>query len=97
MKTDINMFLLNIEHLLRDIRGSRYLHLKKGVLFCGSPGKNRDIYIVKFMAYHLKLIQRHLYLFSTLLEVLMASKSLCVTGGFEFILKRWPEFPPFWK
>ena len=56
--------------------------------------ESSDLYIVKFMAYHLKLIQQHLYLFSTLLEELMASKSLCVTGGFEFILKRGPEFPP---
>ena len=29
MKTDINTFLSNIEHFLSDIRGSRYLHLKK--------------------------------------------------------------------
>ena len=37
MKTDINMFLLNIEHFLRDIRGSRYLHLKKVYCFVGHP------------------------------------------------------------
>ena len=37
LKTDINMFLLNIEHLLSDIRGSRYLHLKKVYLFVGHP------------------------------------------------------------
>ena len=37
MKTDIDMFLLNIEQFLRDIRGSRYLHLKKVYCFVGHP------------------------------------------------------------
>ena len=37
MKTDINMLLLNIEHFLSDIRGSRYVHLKKVYLFVGHP------------------------------------------------------------
>ena len=31
------MFLLNIERLLSDIRGSRHLHLKKVYLFVGHP------------------------------------------------------------
>ena len=37
MKTDIDMFLLNIEQFLRDIRGSRYLHLEKVYFFVGRP------------------------------------------------------------
>ena len=37
MKTDVNMFLFNIEHLLSDIRRSRYLHLKKVYFFVGHP------------------------------------------------------------
>ena len=37
MKTDIDMFFLNIEHFLSDIRGSRYLHLKKVYFFVGHP------------------------------------------------------------
>ena len=37
MKTDMNMFILSIEQFFSYIRGPRYLPLKKGVLFCGSP------------------------------------------------------------
>ena len=37
MKTDINRFLLNIEHVLSDIRGSRYLDVRKVYLFVGHP------------------------------------------------------------
>ena len=37
MKTDIDMFVFNIELFLSDVRGPRYLHLKKGVLFVGHP------------------------------------------------------------
>ena len=37
MKTEVDMFLLSIDHLLSDIKGPRYLH-KKGGLFCWSPG-----------------------------------------------------------
>ena len=37
MKTDINMFLLNIEHNLSDIRGSSYLNLEMVYFFVGHP------------------------------------------------------------
>ena len=37
MKTNIDMFLFNIEPLLSDIRGPRYLHLKKVYFFVGHP------------------------------------------------------------
>ena len=37
MKTDKNMFLLNIEHVLSEIRGSRYLDVQKVYLFVGHP------------------------------------------------------------
>ena len=37
MKTDINMFLFNIEHFWSDIRGPKYLHLKKVYFFVGHP------------------------------------------------------------
>ena len=37
MKTDINMFIFNIEHFLSDIRGPRYLHLKKVYFSVGHP------------------------------------------------------------
>ena len=37
MKTNINMFLFDIEHFLSDIRGPRYLHLKKVYFFVGHP------------------------------------------------------------
>ena len=40
MKTDINMFVLNIEHFFSDIRGSRHLHLKKVYFFVGHPVHN---------------------------------------------------------
>ena len=39
MNTEKILFLVSIEIFLSDIRGPRYLHLKKGVLFCGSPGR----------------------------------------------------------
>ena len=35
MKTDINMYLMNIEIFLSDIRGSRYLHIEKVYFFVG--------------------------------------------------------------
>ena len=37
MRTDTNMFIFNIEHILSDIRGPRYLHLKKVYFFVGHP------------------------------------------------------------
>ena len=37
MKAGIHMFLLNIEHFLSDILGSRYLRLKKVYFFVGHP------------------------------------------------------------
>ena len=37
MKTNINMFLFDIEHFLSDIRGPRYLHLKKVYFYVGHP------------------------------------------------------------
>ena len=37
IKTDINMFILNIENFFRDFRGSRYLHLNKVYFFVGHP------------------------------------------------------------
>ena len=37
IKTDIDMFIYNIEHFLRDIRAPRYLHLKKLYFFAGHP------------------------------------------------------------
>ena len=40
MKTDMNMFLLNIEHFLGDIRGSGYLPIKKVYFFVGHPVQN---------------------------------------------------------
>jgi len=37
MKTNINMFLFDMEYFLSDIRGPRYLHLKKVYFFVGHP------------------------------------------------------------
>ena len=37
MKTNINMFLFDIEHFFSDIRGPGYLHLKKVYFFVGHP------------------------------------------------------------
>ena len=37
MKTNINMFLFDMEHFLSDIMGSRYLHIKKVYFFVGHP------------------------------------------------------------
>ena len=37
MKTNINMFLFDIEHFFSDIRGPGYLHLKKVHFFVGHP------------------------------------------------------------
>ena len=37
MKTDINMLISNIEHFLSDIRGPRYLYLKKLYFSVGHP------------------------------------------------------------
>ena len=34
-----NMFLFDIEHFLSDVRGLRYLHLKKVYFFVGHPVK----------------------------------------------------------
>ena len=39
MKTDLNMFVFDIEIFLSDIRGPKMITSKKGVLFCGSPGR----------------------------------------------------------
>ena len=41
MKTEIHKFLLGIEHIHSDIRGPKYLPLKKVYFFCGSPGRFR--------------------------------------------------------
>ena len=35
MKTDINMFIFNTKFVLSDIRGPRYLNLKKVYFFVG--------------------------------------------------------------
>ena len=37
IKTNINMFLFDIEHFLSAISGPRYLHLKKVYFFVGHP------------------------------------------------------------
>ena len=37
LKAEINMFLLSLERFLSDIRGPRYLHLKKVYFFVGHP------------------------------------------------------------
>ena len=42
MKTEINMFLLSIEHLLSGIRGPRYSPLKKVYVFVGHPVSERS-------------------------------------------------------
>ena len=35
MKADMNTFIFNIEHFLSNIRGPRYLHLRKVYFFVG--------------------------------------------------------------
>ena len=42
MKTNINMFLFDIEHFLSDIMGPRYSHLKKVYFFAGLPVVTED-------------------------------------------------------
>ena len=37
IKAEINMFLLSLERFFNDIRGPRYLHLKKVYFFVGHP------------------------------------------------------------
>ena len=37
MKTDINMLIFDMEHFFSDIRGPRYLHLKKVYFSVGHP------------------------------------------------------------
>ena len=55
MKTNIHMLLFDIEHCLSDIRGPRYLHLKKVYFFVGHPVQRNKFSMIEINLYRSRI------------------------------------------
>ena len=55
MKTEINKLLLSIEHFLSDIRGPRYLYLKKVYFFVGHPVQRNKFSMIEINLYRSRI------------------------------------------